>query len=171
EKIDIREIRSYMNVLKRSENINRMSINPVLVNSPIEGFDRKQKLPSTSTIYLNQEHILQFDLNQHRITFKCLFYNSSTIIITYSNLGSGDLTQRLDDNQIAETSIHIKQSMCIQFIKYGKANDLLHRKVHHQSPDEYIRQNITFAALHGSAIKINSVRRQGFKEFLRQNFN
>ncbi|CAF3351971.1 unnamed protein product [Rotaria sp. Silwood1] len=44
---------------------------------------------------------------------------------------------------------------CVQFIKHGKPNDLLHRKVHHESPDEYIRQNTALTALHGWAIKIN----------------
>ncbi|CAF4451127.1 unnamed protein product [Rotaria sp. Silwood2] len=44
---------------------------------------------------------------------------------------------------------------CIQFINDGKPNDLSHRKVHHESPDEYIRQNTALAALHGWGRKIN----------------
>ncbi|CAF3717062.1 unnamed protein product [Rotaria sordida] len=44
---------------------------------------------------------------------------------------------------------------CIEFIKNTKSNDLLHRKVYHESPNEYLRQNTALAALHAWGKKIN----------------
>ncbi|CAF2868388.1 unnamed protein product [Rotaria sp. Silwood2] len=45
---------------------------------------------------------------------------------------------------------------CVEFIRYAKSSvDTLHRKAHHESPEEYIRQNTALAALHGWGRKIN----------------
>ena len=49
-------------------------------------------------------------------------------------------------------------SECIEFVTNGSLADMAHRKVHHESPEEYIRQNTALGALHGWARKINSVR-------------
>ncbi|CAF1244784.1 unnamed protein product [Rotaria sordida] len=46
-------------------------------------------------------------------------------------------------------------SECIESVSKGIANDMSHRKVHHESPEEYIRQNTALAALHGWGRKIN----------------
>jgi hypothetical protein len=35
---------------------------------------------------------------------------------------------------------------------------MLHRKVHHESPEEYIQQNTALGALHAWGRKINPVR-------------
>jgi hypothetical protein len=48
---------------------------------------------------------------------------------------------------------------CVEFVSSRKsANEMSHRKVHHESPKDYIRQNTALAALHGWGKKINPVR-------------
>lgn len=47
---------------------------------------------------------------------------------------------------------------CVEFVTSGTSNDMSHRKVHHESPEEYIRQNTALAALHRWGRKINFVR-------------
>jgi hypothetical protein len=48
---------------------------------------------------------------------------------------------------------------CFEFVKSKKqAGDLTHRKVFHESPEDYIRQNTALAALHGWGKKINPVK-------------
>ncbi|CAF0972051.1 unnamed protein product [Rotaria sordida] len=45
---------------------------------------------------------------------------------------------------------------CVEFITNTKSpTDTLHRKAHHESPEEYIRQNTALAALHAWGRKIN----------------
>ncbi|CAF3990497.1 unnamed protein product, partial [Rotaria sordida] len=45
---------------------------------------------------------------------------------------------------------------CVEFIRNAKSSvDTLHRKAHHELPEEYIRQNTALAALHGWGRKIN----------------
>ncbi|CAF4767027.1 unnamed protein product [Rotaria sp. Silwood1] len=45
---------------------------------------------------------------------------------------------------------------CVEFIRYAKSYvETLHRKAHHESAEEYIRQNTALAALHGWGSKIN----------------
>ncbi|CAF1186321.1 unnamed protein product [Rotaria sordida] len=45
---------------------------------------------------------------------------------------------------------------CVEFITNTKSpTDTLHRKAHHESPEEYIRQNTALAALHAWRRKIN----------------
>ncbi len=49
-------------------------------------------------------------------------------------------------------------STCIEFIKNANSSrDTVHRKVHHESIEEYTRQNTALAALHGWGRKINPV--------------
>ena len=38
---------------------------------------------------------------------------------------------------------------CIDFVTRDKSVDLVYRKVHHESPEDYLRQNTALAALHG----------------------
>ncbi|CAF1391164.1 unnamed protein product, partial [Rotaria sp. Silwood1] len=90
-KIHIREITSSERS-KTSESINRMSINPVLVNNPMESSDTKQRL--ASTIYLNQE-MLQFDLNQYPITLKCRLSDPYIKILLNRDLIIDDTKERL----------------------------------------------------------------------------
>ncbi|CAF1117580.1 unnamed protein product [Adineta ricciae] len=47
-------------------------------------------------------------------------------------------------------------SECIEFVTNRSLVDMAHRKVHHESPEEYIRQNTALGALHSWAGKINS---------------
>lgn len=49
---------------------------------------------------------------------------------------------------------------CVEFATKGKGlpHDKLHRKVHHESPEEYIRQNTALTALHEWGKRINAVR-------------
>ncbi len=56
---------------------------------------------------------------------------------------------------------------CIEFIHRKSADALIHRKAHHESPEEYVRQNTALAALHGWGKKINPVR----KYFINKNLN
>ncbi len=49
---------------------------------------------------------------------------------------------------------------CVEFAK--KKTDLSYRKAHHESPEEYIRQNTALAVLHGWGKKINPVREDFF---------
>ena len=51
---------------------------------------------------------------------------------------------------------------CLDFAHSGKALELAYRKVPHESPQEYIRQNTALAALHGWGRKINAVSRRSF---------
>ena len=51
---------------------------------------------------------------------------------------------------------------CVEFGHSGKALELAYRKVIHESPEEYIRQNTALAALHGWGRKINAVSRTHF---------
>ncbi|CAF2056570.1 unnamed protein product [Rotaria magnacalcarata] len=44
---------------------------------------------------------------------------------------------------------------CIEFVTRGTSNEMSHRKVYHESPEEYIRQNTALAALHAWGRKIN----------------
>ncbi|CAF4941190.1 unnamed protein product, partial [Rotaria sp. Silwood1] len=47
--------------------------------------------------------------------------------------------------------------LCVEFIRNAKSSvDTLHRKAHHESPEEYIRQNTALVALHEWGRKINS---------------
>lgn len=47
---------------------------------------------------------------------------------------------------------------CVEFVNNAKSpTTTLHRKVHHESPIEYIQQNTALAALHAWGRKINSV--------------
>lgn len=50
---------------------------------------------------------------------------------------------------------------CAEFVLNAKsATTTLHRKVHHESPDEYIQQNTALAALRAWGRKINPVRQK-----------
>jgi hypothetical protein len=50
---------------------------------------------------------------------------------------------------------------CIEFVTTTKTSTLmLHRKVHHESPEEYIQQNTALGALHAWGRKINPVIEQ-----------
>ena len=62
----------------------------------------------------------------------------------YSSLSIGDVRFDCDPE-------------CIEFANSGKATELSYRKVTHESPEEYIRQNTALAALHDWPKKINPV--------------
>jgi hypothetical protein len=48
---------------------------------------------------------------------------------------------------------------CVEFIKGNKSpSELMHRKVHQESRDEYLRENTALVALHGWGEHINEVR-------------
>ncbi len=51
---------------------------------------------------------------------------------------------------------------CIEFVYRKAADALIHRKAHHEPPEEYVRQNTALAALHGWGKKVNPVRRKYF---------
>lgn len=46
---------------------------------------------------------------------------------------------------------------CVEFVTKRTSNEMSHRKAHHESPEEYIRQNTALAVLHGWGRKINPV--------------
>jgi len=49
---------------------------------------------------------------------------------------------------------------CVEFIKtINSSRDMSHRKAHHESIEEYIRQNTALAALHEWGKKINPVEK------------
>jgi hypothetical protein len=48
---------------------------------------------------------------------------------------------------------------CIEFFQRKGVDTLIYRKAHHESPEEYIRQNTALAALHGWGKKINPVKK------------
>jgi hypothetical protein len=46
--------------------------------------------------------------------------------------------------------------VCVEFLKtINSSQDMSHRKAHHETIDEYLRQNTALAALHGWGKKIN----------------
>ena len=73
--------------------------------------------------------------------------------IELPDFGPGLLSVKVDDHTFE------CDPTVIEFLTSAKnPNDLVHRKGHHETTDEYIRQNTALAALHGWGKKINPVK-------------
>lgn len=112
-----------------------------------------------SLIYINIKYILNFSAgyNAWRDTKKptiilnelCRTTNVTLPVYTPDNRSVTINDQQFECNP-----------ECIEFVKKikGLSNDKLYRKAHHESPEEYIRQNTALAALHEWGKKINPVK-------------
>ncbi len=83
--------------------------------------------------------------------------NLPVFIEDFSSLAIGDVRFNCDPE-------------CIEFLRNKSDNDLVHRKAHHESSPDYIKQNTALAALHGWGRKINTVRQYLLFEIFRRIF-
>ena len=72
------------------------------------------------------------------------------------------IQEKFDSVKIGDQHFYC-DATCIEFVTTTKSSALmLHRKVHHESPEEYIQQNTALTALHAWGRKINPVRKKTF---------